>query len=293
MSILVFDSGIGGLTVLRELRVLMPGRRFIYAVDDEGFPYGDWEEKALIARMSDILGKLIAQYAPTLVVIACNTASTLILPSLRASYDIPFVGTVPAIKPAAGRTYSGQISVLATPGTVKRDYTRNLIGEFASKVNVRLVGATRLAAMAEAYMLGKPIDEEVIAAEIADCFVDQYGARTDVVVLACTHYPFLTNVFRRMAPWPVDWLDPAEAIARRAMFLANRQLGLGDNMKKLAISASNGEKVESIHQAKLKAHKLELSGSGIEDIAIFTSGVPSSAIARLLSGFGLYSIMNT
>ncbi len=293
MSILVFDSGIGGLTVLRELRVLMPDRQFIYAVDDEGFPYGDWEEKALIVRMENILRDLIERYSPTLVVIACNTASTLILPSLRASYDIPFVGTVPAIKPAAGRTYSGQISVLATPGTVKRDYTRNLIGEFASKVNVRLVGATRLAAMAEAYMLGKPIDEEVIAAEIADCFVDQYGARTDVVVLACTHYPFLTNVFRRMAPWPVDWLDPAEAIARRAMFLANRPLGLGDSMEKLAKGAADGEKVESSQQSNTNVHMPKLPGNDIEDIAIFTSGVPNSAIARLLSGFGLNSILDT
>ena len=287
MRILVFDSGIGGLTVLRELRVLMPEQQFIYAVDDAGFPYGDWEEKALIARMKDILAKLIEQYSPTLVVIACNTASTLILPSLRAAYDIPFVGTVPAIKPAAGRTYTGQISVLATPGTVKRDYTKNLIGEFASKVNVRLVGATRLAAMAEAYMLGQSIDEEVIAAEIADCFVDQYGARTDVVVLACTHYPFLTNVFRRLAPWPVDWLDPAEAIARRAMFLANRTIGQGLNLEKLAKSAAEGKKAKIMDRLDIPAQESEFASNPTEDIATFTGGEPNPAIARLLSGFGL------
>ena len=274
MSILVFDSGIGGLTVLRELRVLMPEQRFVYAVDDAGFPYGDWEEKALIARMKDILAKLIEYHSPQLVVIACNTASTLILPSLRASYTIPFVGTVPAIKPAAGRTYSGQISVLATPGTVQRDYTRNLIGEFATKVNVRLIGATRLAAMAEAYMLGQPVDEEIIASEIADCFVDQYGARTDVVVLACTHYPFLINIFRRLAPWPVDWLDPAEAIARRTMYLANAKTGSGNNKEKLAVS--HPKTTGGPEQAK-----------PIDDIATFTGGSPNPAILRLLSGFGL------
>lgn len=255
MSILLFDSGIGGLSVLRELRVLMPERRIIYAVDDAAFPYGDWEEAALIARMDKLLADLIERHRPELVVIACNTASTLILPVLRKRHDIPFVGTVPAIKPAAGRTFTGQISVLATPGTVKRDYTRNLIGEFATKINVRLVGATRLAAMAEAYMLRQPIDEAVISEEIAPCFLDQYGARTDVVVLACTHYPFLTNVFRRLAPWPVDWLDPAEAIARRALYLA-------------------GDAPEMIEDA-------------IEDIAIFTGGTPGAPMRRLLAGFGL------
>ncbi len=259
MSILLFDSGIGGLSVLRELRVLMPQRRIVYALDDAGFPYGDWGEEALIARMDDLLSRLIGHHRPEMVVIACNTASTLILPVLRKKHDIPFVGTVPAIKPAAGRTYTGQISVLATPGTVERDYTRNLISEFASTVNVRLVGATRLAAMAEAYMLRQPIDEDVIKQEIQQCFVDRYGARTDVVVLACTHYPFLANVFRRLAPWPVDWLDPAEAIARRAMYLA------GD-----APETTDGPIDETI-----------------KDIAIFTGGRPAAPMRRLMAGFGL------
>ncbi len=255
MSILVLDSGIGGLSVLRELRVLMPHRRIIYAADDAAFPYGDWQEADLVDHMRQVFSRLIENYRPELAVIACNTASTLILPVLRELFDIPFVGTVPAIKPAAGRTFTGQISVLATPGTVQRDYTRNLIGEFASKVNVRLVGATRLATMAEAYMLRQPIDENIIREEIADCFVDRYGARTDVVVLACTHYPFLANVFRRLAPWPVDWLDPAEAIARRALSLAGAAPQMKDGV--------------------------------IDDIAIFTGGVPGAAKRRLLAGFGL------
>jgi glutamate racemase len=256
MSILVFDSGIGGLTVLRELRVLMPQKQFIYAVDDAGFPYGDWQEDALIARMDTLIGDMIMRYRPEMVMVACNTASTLILPTLRKRFDIPFVGTVPAIKPAAKRTSSGQITVLATPGTVERDYTRNLIGEFASKVNVRLVGATRLAAMAEAYMLHQAVDETIIKQEISDCFVDRLGARTDIVVLACTHYPFLANVFRRLAPWPVDWLDPAEAIARHAFSLA---------------APHNNEQVDA----------------DVDDFAIFTGGSPSVPLRRLLAGFGL------
>ena len=219
MSVLVFDSGIGGLSVLRELRVLMPERRFIYVTDDAAFPYGDWEEGALLARMTPVFADLFTRFEPQMVVVACNTASTLVLPHLRATYGVPIVGTVPAIKPAAERTASGQISVLATPGTVQREYTKDLIATFAARVNVRLVGSERLAALAETFMLTGAVDEEAVATEIEDCFVDRYGARTDIVALACTHYPFLANVFRRLAPWPVDWLNPAESIARHARSL--------------------------------------------------------------------------
>ena len=153
--------------------------------------------------------------------IPCNTASTLALADLRDAYPgTPFVGTVPAIKPAAERTRSGLVSVLATPGTVKRAYTRDLIQSFAEPCHVRLVGSQNLARMAEAYIRGEARRGGRSLAEIAPCFVEMDGQRTDIVVLACTHYPFLANIFRRLAPWPVDWLDPAEAIARRAPSLA-------------------------------------------------------------------------
>ena len=255
--VLVFDSGIGGLTVLRELRVMMPDRRFVYIADDAGFPYGDWEEEALRARIVDLFGKFIAEYDPEIAVIACNTASTLVLDDLRRAYPaVPFVGTVPAIKPAAERTSSGLVSVLATPGTVKRAYTRDLIQSFATQCHVRLVGADRLAGVAEAHIRGEKIDEALVVEQIAPCFVDKDGERTDIVVLACTHYPFLANVFRRLAPWPVDWLDPAEAIARRTVSLLQpRQID------------------EELHHH--------------DDLAVFTSQNPDYAIRRLMQGFGL------
>ena len=253
MSVLVFDSGIGGLSVLRELRVLMPERRFIYVADDAGFPYGEWAEDALVERMSGLFASLVAEYRPDMIVVACNTASTIILPHLRATYSMPVVGTVPAIKPAAERTASGQISVLATPGTVQRDYTKGLISTFASNVNVRLVGSEKLATLAETFMLTGQSDDDAIRAEIADCFVDRYGARTDVVVLACTHYPFLANVFRRLAPWPVDWLNPAESIARHAR----------------ALLPADGDI------------------RPVTDRVVFTSGAMSPARERMMAGFGL------
>lgn len=214
-TILVFDSGLGGLTVLAPTSHARPDARLVYAADDAGFPYGRLDEQMLAARVLAVMERLIDRCHPDLVVIACNTASTLVLPALRARFAIPFVGTVPAIKPAAALTRSGLISVLATPGTVARDYTRGLIETYARGCEVTLVGATRLAGLAEAALKGESVDDDAIGAEIAPCFVEKAGARTDVVTLSCTHYPLLIERMKRLAPWPVAWIDPAPAIARR------------------------------------------------------------------------------
>jgi glutamate racemase len=219
-TVLVFDSGLGGLTVFSELRTALAGARFIYVADNAAFPIGRMPEDLLIARVVDVMERLIALYPPDLVVIACNTASTLVLPALRGRFAIPFVGTVPAIKPAVVLTKTGRVAILATPGTVKRDYTRALIQSFADGIAVELVGATGLALLAEAHLKGQPVDDTAVLAEIAPCFVEADGKRTDVVVLACTHYPLLLETMKRIAPWPVSWLDPAAAIARRAADLA-------------------------------------------------------------------------
>ncbi len=256
--LLVFDSGIGGLTVLREARVLMPDRRFVYVADDAAFPYGDWEEVALRQRLVAIFAGLIAEHDPVACVIACNTASTLALDALRAAYpQMTFVGTVPAIKPAAERTRSGLVSVLATPGTVKRQYTRDLIEQWATRCEVTLIGSVRLAALAETYMRQGAVEEAAVAAEIAPCFVEREGRRTDIVVLACTHYPFVVNRMRKMAPWPVDWLDPSEAIARRA----------------LSILPALPAEVQAVERN--------------DDVAVFTSGGADALTRRLMQGFGL------
>jgi len=218
--VLFFDSGIGGLSVLRQARLLMPHYRFLFIMDKAAFPYGDWEEEALRAHILALFGRLLARHDPALCVLACNTASTLALEDLRRAFPgRAFVGTVPAIKPAAERSASGLISVLATPGTVKRAYTRDLIRRYAGESRVKLAGSSCLAAIAEDYLHGRPVDLAAVKREIAPCFIEEGGRRTDIIVLACTHYPFLTPIFRSLAPWPVDWLDPAEAIARRAYTL--------------------------------------------------------------------------
>ena len=212
----VFDSGLGGLTVLAEIVKARPDVDIIYAADDARFPYGEMSEGELVARVSDVVGELIAATAPDVVVIACNTASTLVLPPLRAAHPgIAFVGTVPAIKPAAESSRSGLVSVLATPGTVARDYTLALIRDFAAGCEVELVGAPGLAAIAERWLRNEPIDRDAVRHEIAPCFVRKGERRTDKVVLACTHFPLLVGVFADLSPWRVDFVDPAPAIARR------------------------------------------------------------------------------
>ncbi|MGJ4856240.1 glutamate racemase [Labrys sp. La1] len=219
-TVLVFDSGLGGLTVFSELRVTLSGARFVYVADDAVFPYGRLAEDVVVERVVEVMERLIPRYQPSLVVIACNTISTIVLPILRRRFSVPFVGTVPAIKPAAALTKTGRVAILATPGTVKRDYTRELIRSFAAAIEVELVGAVGLASLAEAVLRGQPVEDAAIAREIAPCFVDRDGKRTDVVVLACTHYPLVLDAMKRVAPWPVTWLDPAPAIARRAADLA-------------------------------------------------------------------------
>ncbi len=214
--ILVFDSGLGGLTVFAEVARLRPDADYLYAADDAVFPYGELDEADLIGRVVSVLAHLIARYRPDVVVIACNTASTAVLPPLRARWPaIDFVGTVPAIKPAAAASRTKRISVLATPGTVRRDYTHDLVRSFAVGCDVHLVGAPRLAALAEAAMRGEGVADQDVEIEIAPAFVDHDGRRTDTVVLACTHYPLLLPWFERLSPWRVAFVDSAPAIARR------------------------------------------------------------------------------
>ena len=227
-TILVFDSGFGGLTVLREIVAARPEARYVYVADDAFFPYGHHSEAEIIARVVPLIGELIDRHAPDLVVIACNTASTLVMSYLRSTYKIPFVGTVPAIKPACARSKTKRISVLGTKGTVQREYTRGLIRDFAQGCEVTLVGSPELASLAESALSGHEVSERDILAELAPCFVgaaEGETSRTDTIVLACTHYPLLLERFMKLAPWPVEWIDPAPAIARRVADLPGPAAG--------------------------------------------------------------------
>ena len=213
--ILLFDSGMGGLTVARAVGKQLPQAHLVYAADNAAFPYGAWEEQKLIARIVMVLGRLIETVNPDVAVIACNTASTIALAELRTAHKVPFVGTVPAIKPAAAQTKTGVIGVLATPGTVSREYTQTLIHTYAFHCKVLLHGAPRLAEIAEQKLRGHAVNMDELRAEVAPVFRKRDGKPTDVVVLGCTHYPLLTEEISKVAPWPVIYIDPAPAIARR------------------------------------------------------------------------------
>jgi glutamate racemase len=218
-TILVFDSGLGGLTVLREIVRARPDAHYVYVADDAFFPYGHHGEDQIIARVVPLVGEMIAAHTPDLVVIACNTMSVSVMSHLRAAYSVPFVGTVPAIKPACATSKTKRVSVLGTKATVKREYTQALIRDHAQGCEVTLVGSAELASLAEAALRGVEVSDREIFAELAPCFVgdgESDPARTDTIVLACTHYPLLIERLVKLAPWPVDWIDPAPAIARRA-----------------------------------------------------------------------------
>jgi glutamate racemase len=261
-NIILFDSGLGGLTVYREVVGALPGARYLYVADDAFFPYGGRDEGVLIARLLELMGGLIATQRPDLVIIACNTASTLVLPQLRTRFEVPFIGTVPAIKPACAASVSKRVSVLGTQSTIAREYTKALIRDFANGADITLVGSGELAALAEAQLRGEAVDDAAIAAELNPCFVEADGRRTDTVVLACTHYPLLLDRLTRLAPWPVRFIDPAPAIARRALELMGTPLGTPP-------AAPAGERAR----------------------ILFTSGrEPSPALAAALAGFGLGQI---
>jgi len=213
---LVFDSGLGGLSVLAEIDKLRPELDIAYVADDAAFPYGRLGDAELVTRVETVTAAAIASFRPGIVVIACSTASTVALPLLRERWPrLPFVGVVPAVKPAAQASRSRLISVLATRGTVARGYTHALVREHAGDCEVTLIGSSTLAPIVERVMRGEKANEAEIACELAPCFVEKQGRRTDHVVLACTHFPLLINFLTQLSPWPVVFVDPAPAIARQ------------------------------------------------------------------------------
>jgi glutamate racemase len=259
--LLFIDSGLGGLTVLRAARESVPEAQVRFIADDEGFPYGLKPEAVLRARLVALIGAALRDYSPDCIVLACNTASTVALEVLRASFQIPIIGTVPAVKPAAALTKSGLVSVLATPGTVAREYTRALIEQFGGGARFTLAGAAVLAGLAEAHASGLPIDDAAIQDEIAPCFIEEDGRRTDVVVLGCTHYPLLLEKLDALAPWPVIWLDPAPAIARRIANVLAREghiVGVGAKRSAGEIQFTSGRSPSPALAALLEVHGLSI-----------------------------------
>jgi glutamate racemase len=221
--LLVFDSGVGGLSVLAPIRALLPEAPIVYAADSAGFPYGTRSEAEIAARVPALLGRLVERYRPRLVVIACNTASTIALAHVRAALDLPVVGTVPAIKPAALASKSRVIGVLGTEATVRQRYVDNLSAEFAPDCIVLRHGSARLVELAEMKLRGESTPPEDFAHALAGLTDLEGGERMDMVVLACTHFPLVQDELAAAADWPLGFLHGGDGIARRVAHLTQGQ----------------------------------------------------------------------
>jgi glutamate racemase len=213
--ILLFDSGVGGLTVLAELRMLLPDAPVIYAIDNAGRPYGEKTEAQVAARVAGLLGRMTERYHPCLVCIACNTASTIALGMVREVLEVPIVGTVPAIKPAAALTRSGVIGLLGTEATIRQSYVDRLEQEFANGKTLLRQAAPALVEVAEAKLRGERIDDAAIRSAADGLRRQPGGENMDTVVLACTHFPLLGEELAATFGSCVHFVDGAGGIARR------------------------------------------------------------------------------
>jgi glutamate racemase len=220
--ILFFDSGVGGLSVLAPARALLPNAPIVYCADSAGFPYGKRTEAEIASRIPALLGRLVERFHPRLAVIACNTASTIALEHVRSALDLPVVGTVPAIKPAAKMSRSRVIGVLGTEATVRQPYVDDLSAKFASDCTIIRHGSPELVELAEAKLAGEQISPDAVRAAARPMFDVPDGRRIDTVVLACTHFPLLEDELRAAFPH-VGYVDGGPGIARRIASLTREQ----------------------------------------------------------------------
>lgn len=218
--LLVFDSGVGGLSVLKEIRAALPTAPIVYAADSAGYPYGTKSATEIAARVPALLGRLAERYDPALIVIACNTASTIALDAVRAALDLPIVGTVPAIKPAALLSKTRAIGVLGTNATIVQPYVDRLAAEFAADCTVIRHGSAELVDLAEATLRGEATPPDGYRRALAGLLDQPGGDRIDTIVLACTHFPLVEDRLAEAAPRALAFVDGNAGIARHTAWLA-------------------------------------------------------------------------
>jgi len=249
--VLIFDSGVGGLSVYQEIYAQLPSFQYVYAFDDAAFPYGELPEDVLIERTQYIVSLLVDRHSIDLVVIACNTASTIVLPSLRQQLSIPVVGVVPAIKPAAMISERKVIGLLATPATVKRDYTNRLVAQFASDCEVFRIGSTRLVEMAEEKLRGRAVS----IPELAE-ILHPWRNQVDSIVLGCTHFPLIKQEIAIAFGSPVHIVDSGIAIANRVKALLGDSDGGGSSLLNLTYNSAANNHVAALNHS-LREMRLE------------------------------------
>ncbi|MDV7106378.1 glutamate racemase [Vibrio sp. TH_r3] len=212
-TILIFDSGVGGLSVYQEVKKKLPNSNYIYVFDNQGYPYGELDHDVLISRVINLIRSVVQRHKIDIIVIACNTASTIVLPSLRQLFSIPIVGVVPAIKPAS-MIAQKSIGLIATPATISRKYTHQLIDKFSPNTQVLLLGTTELVHIAEAKLRG-----EFISVDLIRRILTPLIHKIDVAVLGCTHFPLLKTEISQVFGENVQLVDSGKAIATRVYSL--------------------------------------------------------------------------
>ena len=226
----IFDSGSGGLSVLKEIRKVLPSERFIYYSDNAHCPYGE-KSPEYIQERARVITRLLLDKGADVIVVACNTATGAAIATLRAEFDVPFIGMEPAVKPAALGTRSGVIGVLATAGTLKASKYLNTKEQFQDNVRIEEHVGEGFVQLVERGELDGPEAERVVRASLQPLL----DAGADTIVLGCTHYPFLLPVIQRIAGPGVRVIDPAPAVARQLVHiltergLLNSHSGLADS----------------------------------------------------------------
>ena len=246
--LLFFDSGIGGLSVLKAARAALPQAPVVYVADFAGLPYGSKTEIQITARVAGLLGRLVERYRPRLVTIACNTACTIALNEVRAAIDVPIVGTVPAIKPASEQTQTGVIGLLGTAATVRQRYVDQLEAEFATNMVLLRHAAPELVRAAEAKMRGEAVDPQIYADAMSGLTSQQGGDRLDVVVLGCTHFPLVQGELLAAAPG-MHFVDGAAGIARRIANLTEGQAWPSEVAAGIFVTTGSDSEAEPLRPA--------------------------------------------
>ncbi len=296
-KVAIYDSGVGGLSIYQALREACPQFEYLFVSDNQAYPYGTKAEDELLERVLNVSERIIQQASPDILVLACNTASTVCLPSLRARYKIAVVGVVPAIKPAAQISRSKVIGLLATPATINRPYTESLIDQFAPMCTVTRVGSTDLVDLAEAKLQGLPVELSKLQ-DILEPFLST--PNLDTLALACTHFPLLKDeisaVFESAAK-PLVLIDSGLAIAKRVESLVADLVddsvddsvgGLVDDSVNDAINDSADRFAEA--QAKTASKSQATDSLAGENIAMFTSQVRSAKFIQNLKALGFCQI---
>jgi glutamate racemase len=257
--VLIFDSGVGGLSILSHVKLALPRASIVYAADNGWYPYGTKTEAEIAARVPAVLGQLAERYRPRLVIIACNTAATIALADVRAALDLPIVGTVPAIKPAALASKTRVIGVLGTEATVRQPYVDRLVGEFAADCAVVRLGSAELVQIAEDKLRGQPASPARMQAIMASLYIQENGDRIDQLVLACTHFPLLAAEIAAASPQGVALVDSGAGIARRAATLMQGEIWQ-EGQTGTAVFTREDERIASLIPA--------LAGYGLPNIDI-------------------------